>query len=319
LNPGKQDAARAKGLEEIAALLRQCSIREALYSHSYDGSMDRKKAHITVHVNYREELKILYVKILTFQATCLCYLEKHSASKLIRDMTAFDDWDKLLAAIQDQSTRMKSLEEHWRDFKVQEQLDIDTERHKQEMAMLASKVQQQWKIEAEHHKHEMEVLAPMGSEMSRMKSIIQETQRNKTRRQLLEWLSSEDVSERYNDIRKRHETLTGDWLIKSGLYTIWKTSPSSFLWLHGKGMFNDPKGTDEAALTCGLAGSGKSYLRYGIWLILFNCIWLTKNIAPLPSTSLKQSVRIHRTKLLHIITSVSTTKPSKTSIRCLVL
>jgi hypothetical protein len=246
LNPGKQEAARAKGLEEIAALLRQCSIREALYSHSYDDSMDRKKAHITVHVNYRDELKSLYVKILTFQATCLCYLAKHAASKVIRDMAAFGDWDKLWADIQDQSMRMKSLEEQWRDFKVQEQ----------------------WEVEAERHEHEMEILAPMGNEISRMKTLIQKAQTEKNRLQLLRWLSSEEVSTKYNDIRERHETLTGDWLIKSDLYTSWKTSPGSFLWLHGKGMLNDPEETDKASLTCGLAGSGKSYLRYGLRLIL---------------------------------------------------
>ena len=78
-------------------------------------------------MNYQEELKILYVKILTFQATCLCYLAKRAASKVIRDMAAFDDWDKLWADIQNQSTRMESLEEQWRDFKVQEQWEVEAE------------------------------------------------------------------------------------------------------------------------------------------------------------------------------------------------
>jgi hypothetical protein len=246
LNPGKQEVTRAKGLEKIAALLRQCSIREALYSHSYDDSMDRKKANITVHVNYRDELKNLYVKILTFQATCLCFLAKRTASKVIRDMVAFDDWDKLWADIQDQSMHMKSLEDQWRDFKVQEQ----------------------WEVEAGRHKHKMEILAPMGNEISRLRTLIEKAQKEETRPQLLEWLSSEEISTRYNDIRVRHESLTGNWLIKSDLYTSWKTSPGSFLWLHGKGMLSDPEETDEASLTCSLAGSGKSYLRSGIRLIL---------------------------------------------------
>lgn len=47
LNPGEQEAARAKCLEGIAALLRQCSIREALYRNSYDGNTEKKGGKFT--------------------------------------------------------------------------------------------------------------------------------------------------------------------------------------------------------------------------------------------------------------------------------
>ncbi|KFY08508.1 hypothetical protein V492_06166, partial [Pseudogymnoascus sp. VKM F-4246] len=220
LNPGEQEAARAKCLEGIAALLRQCSIREALYRNSYDGNADKKEANLPVHISYRDELKILYVKILTFQAACLCHLSRRTGGRIIRDMVIWTDWDELSMAIDVQKGRMGEIETQWRDFKLQEQ----------------------WNAEEKRHNEHMASLNPISNEIRRIREVTQKAQNDNTRLDLLRWLSSEDFSTRYNDIWSRHEELTGNWLIENDRYNDWKEKSSSFLWLYGK------------------VGSGKSYL-----------------------------------------------------------
>ncbi|OBT61859.1 hypothetical protein VE03_08815 [Pseudogymnoascus sp. 23342-1-I1] len=220
LNPGEQEAARAKCLEGIATLLRQCSIREDLYRNSYDGNTEKKEANLPVHISYRDELKILYVKILTFQATCLCHLSDRTGGRIVRDMVVWTDWDELSTAIDVQKERMSEIETQWRDFKLQEQ----------------------WNMEEKRHNEYMDYLDPISNEIRRIREVTEKAQNDNVRLSLLRWLSSEDFSARYNDIWSRREELTGDWLIENDRYNDWKTKPSSFLWLYGK------------------AGSGKSYL-----------------------------------------------------------
>jgi hypothetical protein len=215
LNPGEQEATRAKCLEGIAALLRQCSIREALYRSRYDGKTEKKEANLPVHISYREELKILYVRILTFQATCLCHLSHRTGGRIVRNMTVWTDWGELSAAIDTQKERMCDIETQWRDFKLQEQ----------------------WNIEEKRHSEEMNYLDPMSSEIRRIREVTEKAQNDKIRLGLLQWLSSEDFSMRYNDIWRRREELTGEWLIENDSYNNWKKKPSSFLWLYGNGMF----------------------------------------------------------------------------------
>ena len=193
LNPGEQEAARAKCLEGIAALLRQCSIREALYRNSYDGNTEKKEANSPVHISYREELKILYVKILTFQATCLCHLSHRTGGRTVRDMVEWTDWNELSTAIDVQKERMGEIETQWRDFKLQEQ----------------------WNFEEKRHNKQMDYLDPMSNEIRRIREVTEKAQYDKIRLGLLQWLSSEDFSARYNDIWSRREELTGDWLIEN--------------------------------------------------------------------------------------------------------
>jgi hypothetical protein len=202
--------------------------------------MERKETYLSVHVDYRNELKNLYVKILTFQATCLCYLTKQTASRVAGDMVLLDDWDDLSAKIEIQSARIKSIEEQWRDFKLEEK----------------------WEIEAENNKQRIAIEAAIEDEVSRIRSVIEKIQKDMTRLGLLKWLSSEDFSKRYNDIRERYEDSTGVWLIEHEIYKGWKENPGSFLWLHGNGMYSDLREADDLSLIDGSAGSGKSYLRY---------------------------------------------------------
>jgi hypothetical protein len=132
----------------------------------------------------------------------------------IRDIAAWDKWDALVAEIDLQSDNVKYIEERLRDFKLQERWEIETTQHEENIAKLA----------------------PISDEISRIRTVIEKIQQDTDRLDLLKWLSPEDYSERYNDIRERHENSTGDWLIRNHLYTKWKVTPGSFLWLYGKGM-----------------------------------------------------------------------------------
>lgn len=175
----------------------------------------KKEANSPVHISYREELKILYVKILTFQATCLCHLSHRTGGRIVRDMVEWTDWNELSTAINVQKERMGEIETQWRDFKLQEQ----------------------WNVEEKRHNEQMDYLDPMSNEIRRIREVTEKAQNDKIRLGLLQWLSSEDFSARYNDIWSRREELTGDWLIENDRYNDWREKPSSFLWLYGQGMF----------------------------------------------------------------------------------
>lgn len=58
---------------------------------------------------------------------------------------------------------------------------------------------------------------------------------DENKQKILRWLSRTDPSSNHNEARKKHEPKTGDWLLQSETYNKWKTSPSSILWLYGKG------------------------------------------------------------------------------------
>jgi len=129
-------------------------------------------------------------------------------------MVDWTDWTELSTAIDIQKESMTEIETQWRDFKLQEQ----------------------WNMEEKRHNEHMDYLDPISNEIRRISDATINAQRDKNRLSLLKWLSSEDFSARYNDICRRREESTGDWLIESDCYNDWKKRPSSFLWLYGKGM-----------------------------------------------------------------------------------
>ena len=58
-----------------------------------------------------------------------------------------------------------------------------------------------------------------------------------SRDRLIQWLSSLDYSSNhYAAVRKRQPT-TGEWLIRMAEFEDWKQAQNSFLWLHGKRMY----------------------------------------------------------------------------------
>lgn len=86
------------------------------------------------------------------------------------------------------------------------------------------------------------------SDLAALRTAVEKAQRDSNRSQLLNWLSSVDPSEGYNDARKKHEKNTGNWLIrKNEDFEKWKTAPNSLMWLSGKGAFYF-RGSDFSSL-----------------------------------------------------------------------
>jgi Fungal N-terminal domain of STAND proteins len=52
---------------------------------------------------------------------------------------------------------------------------------------------------------------------------------------IIAWLSSPDASKSHIAAREKHESSTGNWLLKRSDFEYWKLAPNSLLWLHGKG------------------------------------------------------------------------------------
>lgn len=218
MNPSTQEAARVKGLEELSCLIGHSIVRENLYRRRYKEKIDfaNKEEFAPSHIVYRDALKSLYVKILSFLMTNICFLSKGTVQRNTSDMIKWTKWDELLADVKSQDVAFKSVEEQWRDVKYQEECELQESRHEERLAALnAAKV-----------------------EISRVYQAILQTQNDHKRVALLEWLSTVDPSANYNTGRDKHEDSTGEWLVKSTEFEDWKLSKSSLLWLHGKGRIN---------------------------------------------------------------------------------
>jgi N-terminal domain of NWD NACHT-NTPase len=205
-----------KGLDYIATIISRCTMREALYRRRYEPGDhgESKREFMASHSSYRDALRALYVKILNFQVNCICFLSKNTFSRTTADMVKWNDWDKMLAEVEEQEQFLKSIEEQWRDMKYEEECRLFNDQHERRMAGLGA----------------------IEGEVSRVRSVILQVQNNNEREKLLNWLSSVDPSENYNSARASHASSTGDWLVeKSSDFKNWETAPNSLLWLHGKG------------------------------------------------------------------------------------
>ena len=206
-----------KSLDDIATIISQCIMREALYHRRYESTDhgESKREFETSHISYRDALRALYVKILSFQATSVCFLSKRTFSRVTADMVKWNDWDNMLAEIKKQENTLKSIEEQWRDMKYDEEYKLHNDRHKQRMSGLSA----------------------IEDEVSRVRSVIMQAQNNNEREELLRWLCPVDPSKNYNSARESHALSTGDWLVeKSSGFKNWEKAPNSLLWLHGKGI-----------------------------------------------------------------------------------
>ena len=206
-----------KGLDDIASIISQCIIREALYHQRYESTDhgESRREFVTSHISYRDALRVLYGKILNFQATSVCFLSKRTFSRVTADMVKWNDWDNMLAEIKKQENTLKSIEEQWRDMKYDEECKLHNDRHEQRMSGLSA----------------------IEDEVSRVRSVIMQAQNNNEREGLLQWLCPVDPSKNYNSARESHALSTGDWLVeKSSDFKNWEKAPNSLLWLHGKGI-----------------------------------------------------------------------------------
>lgn len=205
-----------KGLNDVAAIISRCTMREALYHRRYESTDDgeSKREFATLHISYRDALRALYVKILNFQATSVCFLSKTTFSRVTANMVVWNDWASMLDEITKQENVFESIEKEWRDMKYEE----ESKRHN------------------DQHEQRMRGLSAVQDEVSRVRSLITQAQNNTEREKLLDWLSSVDPSKIYNSVRKSYISSTGDWLVeRSSDFENWKKAPNSLLWLHGPG------------------------------------------------------------------------------------
>ncbi|KAF3762569.1 hypothetical protein M406DRAFT_263163 [Cryphonectria parasitica EP155] len=221
LNPSKQGASMAKGLEYISSLLAQSRMWEDLYVRRYEPETAQKVSSPLSHVVYKDALEKLYRQILRFQVEGYCYYAHNAAFRLGLDTIQWNEWDSLLDKIREQKRVFSAVNKSWRDMKYDDECSATDSRHREAMSHWQS----------------------IGTDISGLRKEVRDFQAEEKRDKLLQWLCSIDPSENYNAARDKHENGTGDWLLRdSEEFKTWRMCPGSLLWLHGK------------------AGSGKSIL-----------------------------------------------------------
>jgi N-terminal domain of NWD NACHT-NTPase len=216
LNPPQQEASRVAGLDRIASIIRECSIREAIYRSRYEtknGNPMQDSPAIS-HIKYRDTLKNLYVQIITFQATYVSFLSGNTGKRWAQDIVNWKEWDKMVEDIVQKNNDIKSMDELWRDQRQQEE----------------------WALRINQHHEQLERLDALRAEIQRFYDLVSEAQNKSERSNLLGWLQTVKPSTFYDDaIGKRGATATGNWLLEEEDFKNWKSKPNSFLWLRGKG------------------------------------------------------------------------------------
>ncbi|KAF4630221.1 hypothetical protein G7Y89_g7914 [Cudoniella acicularis] len=215
LNPSKQAASLAKCLDYVSDLIVRSTMRESLYERRYGSQEDNKDQEFALssYKMYQDTLKSLYVEILKFQASSICYLSKNSTSRLGLDVVKHDDWDSSLNKIQGRENAFCKVYEILKDTRDQEIREAVFQRHRE-------------KIEA---------MGSISCNIIALQKSVDDKQREAERKELLNWLSSIDPSENHNTALRAHQEGTGDWLLQGNDdFETWKTKPNSLLWLNGK-------------------------------------------------------------------------------------
>jgi N-terminal domain of NWD NACHT-NTPase len=214
LNPGKQEAARVKALEDLAHILSLCKMREQLYqrlyeehkSHDEKSEVREKKPTSSSHLPYREALRDLYVAILKFQATCFCFLSKRTGTRIAQDAVIWKDWNNLFGEIKDKETKFCEMSQQWKDDRYEDECEATQERHVENLARLGA----------------------IEEEVSRVREAIEQNGMDEQRESLLCWLSSGDPSTKHKIARDNHQSLSGDWLVlRNEEFQRWKKTESS--------------------------------------------------------------------------------------------
>ncbi|KAG5756434.1 hypothetical protein H9Q70_000990 [Fusarium xylarioides] len=173
------------------------------------------------HAEYRRALKMLYQEVLRFQIACYGYYNHKSVSRFVLDSVKHHGWDELLGNIKYRETEFDKVSQGWRDKMYNEEWEKEETRHQQAMS--------QWRT--------------IGTDVSELRKTIEETQKDRNREKMLNWLCAVDTSVQYRAAREKYSSGTCNWLIQeSDDFKTWEKENKSFLWLNGK------------------AGSGKSIL-----------------------------------------------------------
>ncbi|KAI1428724.1 ankyrin repeat-containing domain protein [Xylaria sp. FL1777] len=213
LNTSEQIGSLAKGLDHISSLLTQSWMWEDLYVRRYESEHNIHKSSMLSHAAYKTALEKLYRQILKFQATSYCYYARKTISRVGLDVLKWNEWDTLLSEIKDKEDAFSAIRDSWSDEQFDEECSAAASRHQEIIG--------HWQA--------------IGSDVSRLREAVRESQEEKNRDQFLDWLSNIDPSEMYNSARDQHESGTCDWLVRDREeFKKWKTSPRSLLWLHGK-------------------------------------------------------------------------------------
>ncbi len=184
-------------------------MRQRLYERQYKAVDSSEELH-----EYRDTLKELYVRILKFEAKCVCYYSKNQMSRLSRDVAKWDLWDSMLQDVVVQEGDFVKLYEIWKDLIARDEYEKLSSRHDQTM----------------------DVMKLISDNIVAFKQAVSSAQSDGNRAKLIQWLSAADPSINYISAREKHEAETGDWLIKESTdFKNWKNAPNSFLWVNGKG------------------------------------------------------------------------------------
>lgn len=216
MNPSEQAKSLAEGLESISDVITRSMMQENLYFRRWESNNNNndREGFLPSHQGYRDTLKELYVRLLRFQATSVCYFSKNGALRLILDVTKWDDWGAMLEDIKDKDTAFRLTYQHLNDTKIEEEFEKLRIRHKESM----------------------NVLSTISSDVSGLRKAIEEAQNDKKRQELLKWLCLIDPSENYKKALSKHRAGTCGWFIETNVkFETWKTDPNSLLWLNGKG------------------------------------------------------------------------------------
>lgn len=182
-----------------------------MYKRRYerDISKDDRRQSSLEHTTYKDYLRDLYIKILKFLATCTVYLDHNALVRTAREMATWDGWEDLSAEILDQETALLAVEARFDAFKVQEE----------------------WEKQQDWNKRNLAEDQALREEVHRIKELMDDG----NRRKLLQWLTSINIDEKYNNEREKHREGTGTWLTNGERFAEWKTTANSVLWIHGQG------------------------------------------------------------------------------------
>lgn len=206
------------------------TIQEDLYFRRWETNSDKNSTNtfLPAHVGYRSTLRQLYVLVLKFQASSVCYFTKDGVLRTLSDMVKHDDWEGLLEDIEKQDAAMCLAYDRLNDVRIEEEFEKLEHRHAQNLEALLSVSKDVSGIHSG--------VAGIWNDFTAFSRAVEETRRDRDRQSLLDWLSSVDPSTNYNSAREKHETGTGDWLVVGNKqFNTWKKTGNSFMWINGKG------------------------------------------------------------------------------------
>ncbi|KAF5531632.1 ankyrin repeat [Fusarium phyllophilum] len=186
----KQASSLAKGLEHIASIIVRSSMWEDLNVRRYESATSDTLPE--THAEYRRALEMLYQEVLRFQIVCYGYYSHKSVSRFALNSIKHHGWDELLGNIKYRETEFDKVSLGWRDKMYNEEWEKAEGRHQQAMS--------QWRT--------------IGTDVFELRKIVEETQKDRNREKMLDWLCAVDTSVQYRAAREKYSSGTCNWLIE---------------------------------------------------------------------------------------------------------